>query len=228
MAPPIAVFERDYTMPKGYTSGTHRTRSPATTFADYARLMPALGITRVANVTGLDHIGLPVYTAIRPTSRSLAVSQGKGLDAAAAKASALMESIEAWHAELAALNRFVRREMQDVKRTDALKLLHHLARMVTPEAAPHQPGFRFESTSFWVQMTKEIAARHGAVLDMGADHGLPETVHEPHAMNGSAHTPVVDLLPEQVEDLWDQCRADPILRQALDRAGTTIHAEVGN
>jgi ribosomal protein S12 methylthiotransferase accessory factor len=61
--------------------------------------MDRFGITRVANITGLDVIGIPVFTAIRPCSRSLATSQGKGLDADAAKASALMESIETWHAE---------------------------------------------------------------------------------------------------------------------------------
>jgi ribosomal protein S12 methylthiotransferase accessory factor len=58
-----------------------------------------MGITRLANVTGLDRIGIPVYTAIRPNSRSLAASQGKGFDPDSAKASALMESIECWHAE---------------------------------------------------------------------------------------------------------------------------------
>jgi ribosomal protein S12 methylthiotransferase accessory factor len=61
--------------------------------------MPLMGITRLANVTGLDRIGIPVYTAIRPNSRSLAASQGKGFDHDSAKASALMESIECWHAE---------------------------------------------------------------------------------------------------------------------------------
>ena len=35
----------------------------------------------------------------RPNSRSVAVSQGKGLDLDAAKASGLMESVETWHAE---------------------------------------------------------------------------------------------------------------------------------
>jgi YcaO-like protein with predicted kinase domain len=58
-----------------------------------------VGITRVANVTGLDDVGVPVVTVTRPNSRSLAVAQGKGLDLTAAKASALMESIEAYHAE---------------------------------------------------------------------------------------------------------------------------------
>ncbi len=61
------------------------------------------GITRIADVTGLDVIGMPVYMAIRPNSRSLAVSQGKGIDRPAAKASALMESVESWHAERADL-----------------------------------------------------------------------------------------------------------------------------
>jgi ribosomal protein S12 methylthiotransferase accessory factor len=40
-----------------------------------------------------------VYQAIRPNSRSLSVSQGKGFTAAAAKVSAVMESAELWHAE---------------------------------------------------------------------------------------------------------------------------------
>src|SRR5262245_9849507 len=96
---PINIFDNEYAMPKGYLTGTHRTRSPRQTLEDYARFMPLMGITRLANLTGLDDIGLPVYAAIRPNSRSLATSQGKGFDADSAKASALMESIETWHAE---------------------------------------------------------------------------------------------------------------------------------
>jgi YcaO-like protein with predicted kinase domain len=67
-----------------------------------ARLRPRLrefGITRVANVTGLDRIGIPVCMVIRPNSRSLSVSQGKGLTADAAWVSGVMEAIELWHAE---------------------------------------------------------------------------------------------------------------------------------
>jgi YcaO-like protein with predicted kinase domain len=86
-------------VPKGYYRGTHRAVAPDETVARLRPLLPALGITRLANVTGLDRIGIPVVVACRPNSRSLAVSQGKGLDLAAARASALMESVEAWHAE---------------------------------------------------------------------------------------------------------------------------------
>ena len=62
-------------------------------------LTSQMGITRVANITGLDRIGVPVVMVCRPNSRSIAVSQGKGLDLAAAKASGLMEAVETFHAE---------------------------------------------------------------------------------------------------------------------------------
>jgi YcaO-like protein with predicted kinase domain len=84
---------------KAHRSGTHRTVAPEDTVARVRHLMPVMGITRIANVTGLDYIGIPVVVATRPNSRSLAVSQGKGQTLAAARASALMESIEAYHAE---------------------------------------------------------------------------------------------------------------------------------
>jgi YcaO-like protein with predicted kinase domain len=61
--------------------------------------MRAVGITRVANVTGLDHIGVPTWMVVRPLAKSLTVSQGKGLTHPLAQASGLMESIEVYHAE---------------------------------------------------------------------------------------------------------------------------------
>ena len=51
--------------------------------------MAPMGITRLADVTGLDNIGIPVFQAIRPNARSLSVSQGKGVSLEAAQASAL-------------------------------------------------------------------------------------------------------------------------------------------
>jgi len=77
----------------------HRARTAEETLARIAPLLPSAGVTRLADVTGLDRLGIPVVMAVRPNSRALAVSQGKGPDLAAAKVSSAMEALETWHAE---------------------------------------------------------------------------------------------------------------------------------
>ncbi len=84
---------------KHYQKGAHLLVDPTVTLARVMPYMSELGITRIANVTGLDRIGVPVVMVCRPNSHSIAVSQGKGFTLDAAKASGLMESIETWHAE---------------------------------------------------------------------------------------------------------------------------------
>lgn len=97
-ARPSLVRHRD-PGPKSYRRGTHRSIGPAEMLQRVRPFMPIMGITRLANLTGLDVIGLPVVMACRPNSRSVAVSMGKGLDLEAARVSALMESVETYHAE---------------------------------------------------------------------------------------------------------------------------------
>ena len=84
---------------KTFVKGTHRTLPPEQTIARMLPLLSAFGVTRIANLTGLDRIGVPVVMVCRPNSRSSAVFHGKGVDMAAAKASGIMEAIETWHAE---------------------------------------------------------------------------------------------------------------------------------
>jgi YcaO-like protein with predicted kinase domain len=89
----------DEARPKIFRKGTHRTVAPSETLARVRPLAAAMGITRLGNITGLDRIGIPVAVAVRPNSRSVSVSQGKGLDLPQALASALMEACEGFHAE---------------------------------------------------------------------------------------------------------------------------------
>ncbi len=79
--------------------GTIRQCRPEETLKRIEPLFSEIGITRIANVTGLDNIGIAVSVAIRPLSRSLSVSQGKGLTQALADVSAAMETIEHYHSE---------------------------------------------------------------------------------------------------------------------------------
>ena len=87
---------------KSYTSDTQRTVTPEETLARVERLLPAAGITRVADITSLDRIGIPVFSSIRPTAGQGAVSvyNGKGATPAEAKVSAMMEGIERFSAEV--------------------------------------------------------------------------------------------------------------------------------
>lgn len=79
--------------------GAIRDCSPEKTLEKAKQLYKKYGITRVANVTGLDQIGIYNAICVRPNSKSLSVSQGKGLTQINANVSAVMESIERWHAE---------------------------------------------------------------------------------------------------------------------------------
>ena len=117
---------------KTYTLGTHRVRPPADTLRAVQPLLARFGITRVANVTGLDRIGIPVWQAIRPNSRSLSVFQGKGVDGPAAKVSAIMESVEAWHAEFAL----------PCVRMESHAALSRAVVTLDPETLPRQRGSR--------------------------------------------------------------------------------------
>jgi len=98
--------------------GTFRSASPATSLHVARKAAKICGVSRLANVTGLDQIGIPVWTAIRPLGRSLSVSQGKGLTDILAQISALMEAIELFHAESClppGIKRSIRRTVSDPK-----------------------------------------------------------------------------------------------------------------
>jgi ribosomal protein S12 methylthiotransferase accessory factor len=64
-----------------------------------AALARALGITRVARLTGLDRTGVEVASAVRPGGHVLQVTNGKGAHFADAARGALLEAAELWGAE---------------------------------------------------------------------------------------------------------------------------------
>ena len=84
---------------KATSIGTHRVRPAEQTWEWIHPILPWCGITRVADITWLDEIGIPVYQAIRPNAHTLSVSQGKGATPMLARVSAAMEAVELWHAE---------------------------------------------------------------------------------------------------------------------------------
>jgi len=102
-----------------------------------------MGITRIANITGLDVLGLPVVNVIRPNARSLTASQGKGLDLAAAKASGVMEAIECHCAE------HIARPLQPA----SIREMAATHPIPAPEslARPRNAGLDVEAPMLWIE-----------------------------------------------------------------------------
>ena len=84
-----------------YFKGTHRVIAPEQTIENNEDKLKKIGVTRVADISDLDRIGMAIYTAIRPTAEDGAISiyGGKGISKSHAKASAIMEAFERYSAE---------------------------------------------------------------------------------------------------------------------------------
>jgi ribosomal protein S12 methylthiotransferase accessory factor len=69
--------------------------APEETLARAKAIAAAKGVTRLADITGLDRLGIPVFTAVVPkSSDTITVYNGKGISPMDARTGALMESIE--------------------------------------------------------------------------------------------------------------------------------------
>jgi ribosomal protein S12 methylthiotransferase accessory factor len=97
--PAVRVRGVAHRAPKQYLLGTQRTMPPGETLARIRPHLQRAGITRLANITGLDRVGIPVTLALRPNSPTIVCSSGKGLTQEAALVSGAMEALELFHAE---------------------------------------------------------------------------------------------------------------------------------
>ena len=141
---PLAVAE------KLHVYGTHRTMAPGRTLERLLPVLAHVGVTRVAVVTGLDIIGIPVVMVCRPNGRSLSVAQGKGVDLTSAKVSGIMEAVEAWHAEQVMLP----------LRLGTYRELSAVARVVDVEQLPQPSRSRFhpDLSILWIEGTDVFSA----------------------------------------------------------------------
>ncbi|HWH00065.1 MAG TPA: YcaO-like family protein [Pilimelia sp.] len=88
-------------IPKCHGVGPHREFPVEETYRRIEPHIARVGISRIADITGLDRIGIPVYNAIAPHSNDvISVYNGKGATALDAKTSAIMEAVERYAAAL--------------------------------------------------------------------------------------------------------------------------------
>jgi len=102
-AAPITFRGTPHRVAKTYWYGTQRSVAPAETLARIEPHFRQIGLTRLADITGLDRIGIPVVLSVRPNAGYLALDAGKGFTLEAAKVSAAMECLERYHAETTTL-----------------------------------------------------------------------------------------------------------------------------
>jgi len=141
--------------PKAHWSGTHRVISPEETLDRARPFFPAAGITRVADITGLDRIGLPVVTVCRPNSRSVTVALGKGADLAAARASGVMEAIEDAMAERISLP-LILGSVNDLRLSHPLADVDQLPRRTESRYHPDLPQLWIQGRDLMTQTPRWV------------------------------------------------------------------------
>lgn len=192
---------------KGFISGTHRLVPPEETVRRIRPLMSAASITRLADMTGLDRLGLPVYCAIRPLGETLQSAWGKGLTPAAAQASALMEAFEHMHADSVGVSAL---------RTSAAALESRNRRVVAPKDLPDYCDNIYYSRDFvldWLP-AKELFSGSDVWLPAGAVGLSSPALFESYRFNGLASGN--HLLEATLHALYETVERDIVSRAFVD------------
>ena len=142
---------------KRYKDDTHRTLAPEETLSRIDAKMPAAGITRVADITNLDRVGIPVFSSIRPMAEKGAISvyNGKGATPTEAKVSAMMEGIERYSGELKDMELIISRFSELKKERVALN--------------PSTPGDTLRAEAREVSRSRRISCYHIEVKNEKGD-----------------------------------------------------------
>jgi YcaO-like protein with predicted kinase domain len=119
-----AAAIRDLTFdpaPRG-PDGVHA-KSLEDTHAALVGIARHVPITRVSDLTPLNRLGIPAYSAVTPLARDLTVHAGKGPTKLAAKVSAMMEAIERISAERISPARTTRHSYEQMRQITEYEVL---------------------------------------------------------------------------------------------------------
>src|SRR5262249_27459545 len=83
-------------------------------------VLRSIPVTRVSDLTPLDYLRLPVYSAVTPLARDLTTHLGKGNDQISAKVSALMEAVERVSAETIPATATLRSSLDELRASRAV------------------------------------------------------------------------------------------------------------
>ncbi|SFM41290.1 YcaO-related McrA-glycine thioamidation protein [Methanolobus profundi] len=97
-----------------YIEGTQRVLDEKSTLERTKDELGTIGVTRIASITDLDRVGIPVFSSIRPSSADGAISvySGKGNTETQARISSMMEAFERCLAERRGTNNDVEEDIK--------------------------------------------------------------------------------------------------------------------
>ena len=136
-----------------YMEGTQRVLGPDATLENTMKLLPEIGVTRIANITDLDRVGIPVFSAIRPSAGEGAISiySGKGSTETNARISAIMESFERCLAEQPETsNNFKGVQLEAERVVDTYESISESYPALYPDALLLPMPFTYDTNVEWV------------------------------------------------------------------------------
>jgi len=119
-----------------YIEGSQRVYDEATTLEKTKAQLKNIGVTRIADITNLDRLGIPVFSSIRPSAAPGAISiySGKGSTEERARISAIMESFERCLAERPGLNANVKGDISAPIMMESYQTAAESYNIVEPES----------------------------------------------------------------------------------------------
>lgn len=241
---------------KRYKDDTHRAFSPEETLERAASKMPKAGITRVADITDLDRIGIPVFSSIRPLAEigAISVYNGKGATPTEARVSAMMEGIERYSGEVRDMELKISRFSEISKHENALDPRD----LILPQASdpdaeipwvighdlvsdeeifvPANAVFHPLSHSYNLLFrTNTNGLASGNVLEEAVFHGLSEVIErdawslvEASRNTGPRVTGISDSLAESLLDKFSKADVDVIVRDITSDIGIPTCAAISD
>ena len=135
-----------------YLEGTQRVYDEATTLENTKDEVKKIGVTRLADITNLDRLGIPIFSAIRPSAAKGAISiySGKGSTEQRARISAIMESFERCLAERPGLNANIKGEISAPAFVDSYIRATESCKVLNPETLLLPQPYLPQSLLEWV------------------------------------------------------------------------------
>ncbi|QLC50706.1 YcaO-related McrA-glycine thioamidation protein [Methanolobus zinderi] len=135
-----------------YIEGTQRVFDQDKTLDKAKEGLKGIGVTRVAGITDLDRLGIPVFSTIRPSAAEGAISvySGKGTTESQARISAMMESYERCLAERKGLNKDVEEDIAAPHTITTYDEISEYGPALRPESLLISEAYSSENLIEWI------------------------------------------------------------------------------